>query len=35
MIVNGFIEPFYESISDRYAVELNRLIPLQMEASVG
>ncbi|MHC4821943.1 MAG: Fe-S cluster assembly protein SufB, partial [Planctomycetota bacterium] len=35
MIVNGFIEPFTKELPMEYAVELNRLIQLEMEDSVG
>ena len=35
MIVNGFIEPVTRELPMEYAVELNRLIELQMEGSVG
>ena len=35
MIVNGFIEPFMKELPMEYAVELNRLIELEMEGSVG
>ncbi|MBN1283951.1 MAG: Fe-S cluster assembly protein SufB [Anaerolineae bacterium] len=35
MIVNGFIEPFVKELPMEYAVELNRLVALQMEGSVG
>ena len=35
MIVNGFLEPFVKELPMEYAVELNRLIQLQMEGSVG
>lgn len=35
MIVNGFIEPFVKELPLEYAVELNRLIQLEMEGSVG
>ncbi|OGG08637.1 Fe-S cluster assembly protein SufB [Candidatus Gottesmanbacteria bacterium RBG_16_43_7] len=35
MIVNGFIEPIVKELPLEYAVELNRLIQLQMEGSVG
>ncbi len=35
MIVNGFIEPFVRELPMEYAVELNRLIELEMEGSVG
>ncbi len=35
MIVNGFIEPLVKELPMEYAVEMNRLIELQMEGSVG
>ncbi len=35
MIVNGFFEPFTKELPLEYAVELNRLIKLEMEGSVG
>ena len=35
MIVNGFIEPIVKELPLEYAVELNRLIQLEMEGSVG
>jgi Fe-S cluster assembly protein SufB len=35
IIVNGFIEPLVKELPMEYAVELNRLIELQMESSVG
>ncbi|MEK7571917.1 MAG: Fe-S cluster assembly protein SufB [Patescibacteria group bacterium] len=35
LIVNGFIEPIVKEIPLEYAVELNRLIELSMEGSVG
>jgi Fe-S cluster assembly protein SufB len=35
MIVNGFIEPIVKELPMEYAVELNRLIELEMEGSVG
>lgn len=35
MIINGFIEPIVKELPIEYAVELNRLIQLQMEGSVG
>ena len=35
MIVNGFIEPLVKELPMEYAVELNKLIQLQMEGSVG
>jgi len=35
MIVNGFIEPIVRSLPLEYAIEMNRLIELEMEGSVG
>ncbi|OGL87885.1 Fe-S cluster assembly protein SufB [Candidatus Uhrbacteria bacterium RIFCSPLOWO2_02_FULL_49_11] len=35
MIVNGFIEPVVKELPMEYAVEMNRLIALQMDGSVG
>jgi len=35
MIVNGFIEPLVKELPMEYAVEMNRLIELQMEGTVG
>lgn len=35
MVVNGFIEPIVKELPMEYSVELNRLIGLQMEGSVG
>jgi len=35
MIVSGFIEPIVRSLPLEYAVELNKLIELEMEGSVG
>ena len=35
MIVAGFIEPIIKELPMEYAVELNRLIELQMEGSIG
>jgi Fe-S cluster assembly protein SufB len=35
MIVGGFIEPLVKELPMEYAVEMNRLIQLQMEGSVG
>ncbi len=35
MIVNGFIEPIVMELPMEYAVEMNRLIQLQMEGAVG
>jgi Fe-S cluster assembly protein SufB len=35
MIVNGFIDPLVKQLPMEYAIELNRLIELEMEGSVG
>ena len=35
LIVNGFMEPFTKELPLEYAVELNRLIELEMEGSIG
>jgi Fe-S cluster assembly protein SufB len=35
MIVNGFVEPIVKELPMEYAVELNRLIQLEMTGSVG
>lgn len=35
LIVNGFLEPVMREVPFEYAVELNRLISLEMEGSVG
>ena len=35
MIVMGFIEPFSKELPMEYAVELNQLIKLDMEGSIG
>lgn len=35
LIVNGFMEPFTKELPMEYAVELNRLIRLEMDDSVG
>ncbi len=35
LIVRGFIEPITKELPLEYAVELNRLVQLQMEGSVG
>ena len=35
MIVTGFIEPLVKELPMEYAVEMNKLIELQMEGSVG
>jgi len=35
MIVNGFFEPFTRELPMEYAVELNKLLELEMEGSIG
>jgi Fe-S cluster assembly protein SufB len=35
MIVNGFIEPVTKELPMEYALELNRLVQLEMEGSIG
>lgn len=35
MVVSGFIEPLVKELPMEYAVEMNRLIALQMEGSIG
>ena len=35
MIVNGFIEPLTKILPMEYSIEMNRLIELQMEGSIG
>jgi Fe-S cluster assembly protein SufB len=35
LIVNGFIESIIKELPMEYAVEMNRLIELQMEGSIG
>ena len=35
MLVNGFLDPLVKELPMEYAVEMNRLIELQMEGSVG
>jgi Fe-S cluster assembly protein SufB len=35
MVVSGFIEPVTKQLPLEYAVELNRLIELEMEGSLG
>jgi Fe-S cluster assembly protein SufB len=35
MVVNGFIEPFVKTLPMEYAVEMNRLIELQLSGAVG
>ena len=35
MIVMGFLEPFTRELPMEYAVELNQLLKLDMEGSIG
>ena len=35
LIVNGFIDAFVKELPMEYAVEINRLIKLEMEGSIG
>jgi Fe-S cluster assembly protein SufB len=35
LVVNGFLEPIVKELPMEYAVEMNRLVELQMEGSVG
>src|SRR5512135_3215353 len=35
LVVGGFIEPMVKELPMEYAVELNRLVQLQMEGSIG
>jgi Fe-S cluster assembly scaffold protein SufB len=35
MVVRGFVEPIAKELPMEYALELNRLIELQMEGAVG
>jgi Fe-S cluster assembly protein SufB len=35
MVVSGFIEPLVKELPMEYAVEMNRLVQLQMVGSVG
>ena len=35
MIINGFMEPITKELPMEYAVELNQLINMSMEGSVG
>ena len=35
MIVNGFLEPVMREVPFEYAIEMNRLVNLEMEGSVG
>jgi Fe-S cluster assembly protein SufB len=35
MVVRGFVEPFAKELPLEYAIELNRLINLEVESSIG
>lgn len=35
LIINGFINPFVKELPMEYAIEMNRLIEIEMEGSVG
>jgi Fe-S cluster assembly protein SufB len=35
MVVSGFVEPIVKELPMEFAVEMNRLLALQMEGSVG
>jgi len=35
MVVSGFIEPIVKELPMEFAIEMNRLMQLQMEGSVG
>ena len=35
MVVSGFVEPIVKELPLEYAIEMNRLIQIQMEGSVG
>ena len=35
MVVSGFVEPITKELPLEYAIEMNRLIELQMEGAVG
>jgi len=35
MVVSGFIEPLVKELPMEYAVEMNKLIQLQMTGSIG
>lgn len=35
MVISGFIEPLVKELPMEYAIEMNRLIQLQMEGSIG
>jgi Fe-S cluster assembly protein SufB len=35
MVVSGFIEPLVKELPMEYAIEMNRLIQIQMEGSIG
>ena len=35
MVVNGFIEPIVKTLPMDYAIEMNRLVQLQMACAIG
>jgi Fe-S cluster assembly protein SufB len=35
LIVNGFFEPFTRELPADYAVEMNKLLNIKMEGSIG
>jgi Fe-S cluster assembly protein SufB len=35
LLVNGFMEPIVRQLPIEYAVEMNRLVDMQMEGSIG
>jgi Fe-S cluster assembly protein SufB len=35
LIINGFFEPFSKELPMEYAVELNKLLELEMKGSIG
>jgi Fe-S cluster assembly protein SufB len=35
LIVNGFFEPFTRELPSDYAVEMNKLLNIKMEGSIG
>jgi Fe-S cluster assembly protein SufB len=35
MVINGFIEPVVKELPVEYAVEMNRLVELELEGGVG
>ena len=35
LVVNGFIEPFVKELPMEYALEMNRLIEMEMEGNIG